>query len=109
MVAIAFFHCIFSEHFRSGTSPGAFWFVFPLFFFLLFYSTARAYPPLEKKKAFAASEDLARDRRFLEQIDAAAAYDDDLMIARLLSENEGSFRFGHCVNSFSLLSPVLSR
>ena len=45
MVAIAFFHCIFSEHFRSGTSPGAFWFVFPLFFFLLFYSTARAYPP----------------------------------------------------------------
>ena len=40
MVAIAFFHCIFSEHFRSGTSPGAFWFVVPLFFFLLFYSTA---------------------------------------------------------------------
>ena len=44
MVAIVFFHCIFSEHFRSGTSLGAFWFVFPLFFFLLFYSTARAHP-----------------------------------------------------------------
>ena len=36
---IIFFHCTFFEHFLSGTSSGAFWFVFPLFFFL-FYSTA---------------------------------------------------------------------
>ena len=28
----------------TGTSPGAFCFVFPLCFFLIFYSTARAYP-----------------------------------------------------------------
>merc|ERR1719161_2434739 len=36
------------------------------------------------------TEDLERDRVFLQQIESAAGTSDDAMIARLLSENEGA-------------------
>ena len=43
MVVIVFFHCIFFEHFQSGTSSGAFWFLFSEFSSFSFSFRQRAY------------------------------------------------------------------